>query len=256
MGDKRLTNGSLALSSKKVITIDAVKMVEDVKLRVAAYARVSSDSTDQLNSFVAQTNHYISLISSNENWTLVDIYADEGITGTSADKRNEFQRLLSDCRKGLIDRVLVKSISRFARNTKECLEAVRELKSIGVTVYFEEQGIDTGKMNTEFMAALHASIAQTESESISGNMRWSYKHRMEKGLFITCKAPLGYRLIDGQLVIYEPEAEIVRMIFNNYLAGYSREEIAAQVTALGIPTRDGKKVWRASAITYIRWYAL
>ena len=251
MSDKRLTNGSLALNNKKVITIDAVKMIEEAKLRVAAYARVSSDSTDQLNSFVAQTNHYISLISSNENWTLVDIYADEGITGTSADKRNEFQRLLSDCRKGLIDRVLVKSISRFARNTKECLEYVRELRSIGVTVYFEEQRIDTGKMNTEFMAALHASIAQTESESISGNMRWSYKHRMEKGLFITCKAPLGYRLIDGQLVIHEPEAEIVQLIFNNYLAGYSREEIAAQVTALGIPTRDGKEVWRASAITYI-----
>ena len=251
MNDKRLTNGSLALNNKKVITIDAVKSLEEAKLRVAAYARVSSDSTDQLNSFVAQTTHYISLISSNENWTLVDIYADEGITGTSADKRTEFQRLLSDCRKGLVDRVLVKSISRFARNTKECLETVRELRNIGVTVYFEEQGIDTGKMSTEFMAALHASVAQTESESISGNMRWSYRHRMEKGQFITCKAPLGYQLMDGQLVIFEPEAEIVRMIFQNYLAGYSREEIAAQITALGISTRDGKEVWRASAISYI-----
>lgn len=156
LNDKRLTNGSLALNNKKVITIDAVKILEEAKLRVAAYARVSSDSTDQLNSFVAQTTHYISLISSNENWTLVDVYADEGITGTSADKRTEFQRLLSDCRKGLVDRVLVKSISRFARNTKECLETVRELRNIGVTVYFEEQGIDTGKMSTEFMAALHA----------------------------------------------------------------------------------------------------
>ena len=219
LNDKRLTNGSLALNNKKVITIDAVKTLEEAKLRVAAYARVSSDSTDQLNSFVAQTTHYISLISSNENWTLVDIYADEGITGTSADKRTEFKRLLSDCRKGLVDRVLVKSISRFARNTKECLETVRELRNIGVTVYFEEQGIDTSKMSTEFMAALHASVAQTESESISGNMRWSYHHRMEKGQFITCKAPLGYQLMDGQLVIFEPEAEIVRMIFQNYLAG-------------------------------------
>ena len=251
MSDQRLTNGSLALNNKKVITIDAVKMIEEAKLRVAAYARVSSDSTDQLNSFVAQTNKYISLITNNENWTLVDIYADEGITGTSADKRDDFQRMLEDCRKGLIDRILVKSISRFARNTKECLEAVRELKSIGVTVYFEEQNIDTGTMNTEFMAALQASIAQTESESISGNMRWSYRRRMERGQFITCKSPLGYQLMDGQLVIDETEAELVRMIFQNYLSGFSREEIAAQITAMGIPTRDGKECWKASAITYI-----
>ena len=128
MNDKRLTNGSLALNNKKVITIDAVKTLEEAKLRVAAYARVSSDSTDQLNSFVAQTTHYISLISSNENWTLVDIYADEGITGTSADKRTEFQRLLSDCRKGLVDRVLVKSISRFARNTKDIEKIIADLQ--------------------------------------------------------------------------------------------------------------------------------
>ena len=129
MNDKRLTNGSLALNNKKVITIDAVKTLEEAKLRVAAYARVSSDSTDQLNSFVAQTTHYISLISSNENWTLVDIYADEGITGTSADKRTEFKRLLSDCRKGLVDRVLV-------------LEALKLTLSSYHTAYFSSIEVD------------------------------------------------------------------------------------------------------------------
>ena len=241
----------IALNNKKVITIDAVKMIEEAKLRVAAYARVSSDSTDQLNSFVAQTNKYISLITNNENWTLVDIYADEGITGTSADKRDDFQRMLADCRKGLIDRILVKSISRFARNTKECLEAVRELKSIGVTVYFEEQNIDTGTMNTEFMAALQASIAQTESESISGNMRWSYQRRMESGQFNTCKAPFGYRLQKDTLVIDEYEAAYVRLIFALYLEGKSRKEIASYLSEINAPTRKDVPGWKESTVSYI-----
>ena len=124
--------GNLALADKpQVITIAPTKQDSAVKLRVAAYARVSWASDDQLNSFASQTQHYISLISSNENWSLVDIYADEGITGTSVDKREDFKRLMADCRRGLVDRILVKSISRFARNTTECLEAIRELKALG-----------------------------------------------------------------------------------------------------------------------------
>ena len=120
MTEKKNTNGTLALEEKKyrVITIEAAEKPQDVKLRVAAYARVSSASDDQLNSFAAQNEHYTTLISGKENWTMVDIYADEGITGTSIEKREDFKRLLSDCRRGKIDRVLVKSISRFARNTK------------------------------------------------------------------------------------------------------------------------------------------
>ena len=118
---------------------------------MAAYCRVSSDSTDQLNSFVAQLNYYTALIASKENWTLVDLYADEGISGTSAEKRSDFQRLLSDCRRGRVDKVLVKSVSRFARNTRDCLETVRELKSIGVGVCFEEQHIDTSNMSGELL---------------------------------------------------------------------------------------------------------
>lgn len=152
MNGRQQTDGSLALKQNNVIVIKAAQRPEIQKLRVAAYCRVSSDSSDQLNSFVAQLNRYTALISSRDNWTLVDLYADEGISGTSAEKRLDFQRLISDCRKGLVDKILVKSISRFARNTKDCLETIRELKTIGVGVYFEEQNIDTSNMSSELQA--------------------------------------------------------------------------------------------------------
>ena len=253
MAEKLMTDGSMALREKqyRVITIEATEKPQNAKLRVAAYARVSSASDDQLNSFAAQNRHYSDLISSKENWRMVDIYADEGITGTSAEKREDFQRLLADCRRGLIDRVLVKSISRFARNTKECLETIRELKSLGVGVYFEKENIDTATMSGEMMTALFASFAQAESESISGNMRWSYQRRMQSGEFITCKAPFGYRLRNGTLEIEESEAKIIRMIFARYLSGQSTADIAAEITKLGIPTRDGTPYWQYTTICYI-----
>ena len=253
MGDKRLTKGSLALNDNKVIVINPVKAPVPAKLRVAAYARVSSDSTDQLNSFVAQTNYYLSLISSNENWKLVDIYADEGITGTSASKRGEFQRLLSDCRKGLVDRILVKSISRFARNTKECLEIARELKAIGVTIYFEEQRIDTSKMDGEFMTALHATIAQAESESISKNQRWSYKHRMQSGTFLPSSVPFGYVLAGREIEVDEYRAGIVRRIYADYLSGMSMDDITKWLNRESSPGRSGDSPhnWTRMAVSYI-----
>ena len=248
---RQQTEGSLALQEKNVIVIEAAKRSETQKLRVAAYARVSSDSSDQLNSFMAQTKYYTNLITSHDNWMMTDIYADAGITGTSAEKRPEFQRMLSDCRNGRIDRILVKSISRFARNAKDCLEIIRALKAIGVSVHFEEQNIDTGKMSGELLTAMFAAISQKESESISGNMRWSYKQRMESGKFITCKAPFGYRLNGRMLEIYEPEAQIVHMIFDMYLSGYNCDEIADRMTELCIATRDGNTRWWPGAITYI-----
>lgn len=253
MAEKKMTDGSMALQEKqyRVITIEATEKPQDIKLRVAAYARVSSASDDQLNSFAAQNNYYTTLISRKENWSMVDIYADEGITGTSAEKREDFQRLMADCRRGLIDRVLVKSISRFARNTKECLEAIRELKLLGIGVYFEKENIDTATMSGEMMTALFASFAQAESESISGNMRWSYQRRMQSGEFITCKAPFGYRLRNGTLEIEESEAEIIRLIFNRYLSGHSAADIASEITSLGVPTRDGTPYWQYSTICYI-----
>lgn len=174
MSEKPITNGTSAL--QRVITIEAKEQPQSIKLRVAAYARVSTSSEDQKHSFDAQLRYYNTLISSKENWIMVDLYADEGITGTSAEKRKDFQRLLSDCRRRKIDRVLTKSISRFARNTKECLEAIRELKQLGIGILFEEQNIDTSAISGEMLTAIFAALAQAESESISAKIRWSYKH--------------------------------------------------------------------------------
>ena len=157
-------DGNLALEQQRVIVIPAHDEIIARKLRVAAYARVSSSSEDQLNSYRVQNQYYSELISGNPDWEMVDIYADEGITGTSVEKREDFQRMMRDCRKGKIDRILVKSISRFARNTKDCLAAIRELKELGVSVQFEEQGIDTSKVSSEMVTAIMASLAQKQSQ--------------------------------------------------------------------------------------------
>ena len=156
MKNQEKVNGSLALKSPCVVVIPANTPEQTRKLRVAAYARVSSNSEDQLNSYAAQNAHYTELITSNPEWEFVDVYADKGITGTSAEKREDFQRLLADCRRGRIDRILVKSSSRFARNAKECLEAVQELKALDVSVCFEEQNIDTAELSGELLVAIFA----------------------------------------------------------------------------------------------------
>ena len=154
MGRQKNTDGALALTQgPRVVTIPANTTELARKLRVAAYARVSSNSEDQMNSFVAQNAHYTELITSNPEWEFVDVYADKGITGTSAEKRDDFQRLLTDCRRGRIDKILVKSSSRFARNAKECLEAIRELKALNISVCFEEQNIDTAELSAELLTA-------------------------------------------------------------------------------------------------------
>ena len=161
------------------ITIIPSTKAQQLHLRVAAYCRVSSDSADQLHSYAAQINAYTQLIQQHSDWELVDIYADEGLTGTRMDKRAEFGRLLSDCRKGRVDKILVKSISRFARNTKDCLVVLRELKLLNVSVQFEEEHIDTQTLTSELMVSVFGSLAQQESTSISQNLRMSYQRRME-----------------------------------------------------------------------------
>ena len=232
--------------ARKQIYIPALQP-EAVTLRVAAYCRVSSDSDDQLNSFAAQQNHYFEYISSHDKWELAEIYADEGITGTSAKKRDDFQRMLSDCRKGRIDKILVKSISRFARNTTDCLEALRELKSLGISVYFEAHNIDTKMVSSEMLTAVIAACAQAESESISKNLRWSVQKRMGQGTYISSSVPYGYRLKGNDLIIYEAEASVVSRIFEAYLEGRTPTEIAASLVMEGNTDRE----WRASTIRYI-----
>ena len=177
--------------------IQPITVQVEEKLRVAAYARVSSDSADQRNSFSAQVKYYTQFIQAHEDWKFVDIYADQGITGTRADKREEFLRLMRDCRAGKIDRILVKSVSRFARNAQDCIKAVRELKDLGVTVAFEKERIKTAVMSNEMFLSMMSAFAQEESLSISQNMRKGAVMRMQNGTFRLSQPPYGYRLDEG-----------------------------------------------------------
>ena len=227
MNDSEKTTGSLALKPKpQIITIPATGQDLTRPLRVAAYARVSSDSNDQLHSYAAQTAYFAKLINSNPNWIFADIYADQGITGTSVEKRDDFLRMMEDCRSGRIDRILVKFTSRFARNTKESLEAVRELKSLGVSVYFEEQNIDTAQATGEALTAVFSALAQKESEAISERMRHSYQMRMQRGVFSTRCAPYGYQrilasqdkaLVAAEIQTTEPKPEYEKIVKDPYV---------------------------------------
>ena len=216
------------------------------RLRVAAYARVSSDSADQLNSFAAQIAYYTDVIQSEEEWEFAGLYADEAVSGTTTASRNDFQRLLEDCRSGKIDRILVKSISRFARNTLDCIQTVRELKSLGITVLFEKEGIDTGHLGSEMMLSILGAAAQEESLSISRNLKWSYRRRMRSGDFITCSAPLGYYLKDRTLIPDPQETPVVQYIFDSYLSGKSITEITTELNAA-----DPSVHWHYIHVRYI-----
>ena len=221
------------------------------KLRVAAYCRVSSNSADQRNSFATQERVYRKQITENPDWELVDIFADEGLSGMKADTRPEFQRMIRMCELHQIDLILTKSVSRFARNVKEALSYTRKLKLLGVGVQFEEDGVNTLAMADEMLLNTFAAIAQEESKSISQNQRLSIVKRMESGEYIASNAPYGYRLIDKKLVIYEPEAEVVRWIFAAYLNGMSTVEIAHELSAKSVLTKGKKEQWKANRIAYI-----
>lgn len=220
------------------------------KLRVAAYCRVSTDQEEQLTSYEAQKEHYTQKIESNPNWTMVDIFADEGITGVMAKKRKEFLRMIEMCRAGKIDRILTKSISRFARNVVDSIKYIRELKSIGVSIYFEKENIDTGEMTSEMMISLHSVFAQAESESISNNVRLGKRFGYKLG-----HAPMQYGNIlgyrkgpDGNPEIVPEEAEIVKFIYAKFLDGYSYAEISKALKEKEIKTMRGKEEWSVSVI--------
>ena len=219
-------------------------------IRVAAYCRVSSDSEDQLNSYNSQLAYYSHLFDGSETETLVDIYADEGITGTCENKRTDFLRLISDCRQGKIDRIYTKSISRFSRNTRDCLKNIRELKSLGITVFFEKENIDTAKITDEIMITILGGLAQEESMSISQNLQWSVRKRMQNGNFNAPSLPYGYSRINGEVTIIQYEAEVVRYIFDCYTNGIGMESIA---NSLNQKIRKNKKgfIWCKNTIRYI-----
>ena len=232
------------------ITIIPAKNRSDEIIRTAAYARVSSDSEDQLNSFAAQIRYYTEMFQNSTNTVFVDMYADEGITGTSTAKRTEFQRLMNDCRKGKIDRVLTKSISRFARNTKDSLRAARELKTLGVSVYFEKENIDTGEISSEMLLAIYSQFAQEESMSISKNVRIGVQKRMMDGTFKSSSAPYGYIYNSGEIIPDPEKTKTVRQIFEWYSKGIGAETISAMLNQKNIPAPHGQQ-WRTAVILMI-----
>lgn len=234
----------------KITDITAEKKEKQIQ-RLAAYCRVSSDSEDQLHSFAAQVCYYSNYEKQHPEFELVGVYADEGLSGTSLKNRTELQRMIADCEKGKIDRVITKSVSRFARNTHDLLKTIRLLKELGVTVFFEEQGIDTAQLNSELFLTFPGMIAQQESESISGNMRWSYKKRMESGEFNSCHPAYGFDLVDGELVINEKEAAVVRRIFNMYLQGIGKQRIAEILNEESISKKYGDTKWNQRMVSYI-----
>lgn len=238
------------VKNPKVTVIDPA-VPEKAKLRVAAYARVSSDSADQLNSYLAQVDYYTRHIGENPDWDLVDIYADEGISGLDFHKRDEFNRMISDCWAGKIDRILVKSVSRFARNTRDTLRFMRELMRLGINIQFEKENIDTGKLTSEQAAAIYAAFAQMESTGHSSNMRTSVRMRMERGIFTPSSMPYGYRLNGLEPEIIPEEAEVVRYIFTSALLGQGRKSIAQKLNELDVERGHGRKVWHHTTIHYI-----
>lgn len=221
------------------------------RLRVAAYARVSSNSKDQLNSYAAQIRYYTNYISAHESWHFVDIYADEGITGTRADKRDDFQRMMQDCRAHKIDLILVKSVSRFARNTQDCIEAVRELRQLGVTVIFEKEHLNTGTMANEMLLSMMSAFSQEESVSISKNMHKGAAMRMQNGTYKTSTPAYGYRNDEsGKLVIVPEEAEVVRYIFERFLSGDGIESIQKKLHEK-YRTNDIQRIFSPTGILYV-----
>jgi len=223
------------------------------QLRVAAYCRVSTEQEEQQNSFAVQVAYYTDLINKKKEWTLAGVFADEGISGTQTKKRTEFNRMIRMCKKKKIDLVITKSISRFARNTVDCLEYVRQLKDLGIGVIFEKENINTLKMTSEFMIALYGSFAQAESESISKNVSWGKEKAFREGKVpFQYKKLLGYRKgADGKPEIVPEEAETVRSIFNLYLDGYTLLNIAQILMDQKITTANGKSEWTKSAIQSI-----
>ena len=242
----------------KVITIPAkpeTAKTQETKrqLRVAAYCRVSTDEEEQLTSYEAQQNYYTDYIMKNRDWTMAGIFADEGITGTSARKRPEFLRMIRLCKKKKIDVVLTKSISRFARNTVDCLNYIRVLKDLGIAVIFEKENINTLESDSEILITMMGAFAQAESESISANVRWGKRQAMREG-----KAIMQYKKLyafrkgdDGEPEIIPEQAEVVVDIYNQYLMGASLRMIKEKLEADGVLNVSGGTEWTLSAIRRI-----
>ena len=242
----------------KVIVIpakeeSAQELEKKKNLRVAAYCRVSTNSEEQLNSYENQKAYYTEKIMTNPDWTMVDVFADEGKTGTSACKRKDFLRMIRQCRQGKIDMILAKSVSRFARNTVDTLNYTRELRSLGIPVIFEEQNINSIHPESEFLITIHGAFAQSESEDTSSRVRWGIQQSMRTGKAnIQFKTLLGYQKgPDGEMVIEPEQAETVKLIYEMYLSGKTLRSIKESLEARGLQNAAGTTEWTTSNLRTI-----
>ncbi|WP_300758687.1 recombinase family protein, partial [uncultured Oscillibacter sp.] len=219
-------------------------------LRVAPYCRVSTDSEEQLNSYNAQIAYYTEKIAATPEWTMVRLYADEGITGTSMKRRKEFLKMLRDCDRGKIDLIITKSVSRFGRNTLDGLDTVRKLKRKGIGVFFEKENTNTLYMDNEMILTFMMSQAQAESESLSGSVKWGHRKNFKDGkVYYHYASFLGYRKgPDGLPEIDPDEAAIVRRIFARYLLGQSVHQICRDLMSDGVKTAQGSDSWHDSVV--------
>ena len=229
---------------------ETLRKAQDGKMRVAAYCRVSTDSEEQLNSYEAQKSYYTQKIQDSPDWEMAGIYADEGITGTSLKKRTEFKKMITACKRGHIDLIITKSLSRFARNTVDCLETVRLLKANGIGVYFEKENINTLTESSEFLITLFSGFAQAESESLSKNVAWGKAKSAEAGkVTFQYKKMLGYRKgADGQPEIVPEEAEVIKRIYHRYLDGCTLGQIKRELDEDNVPTAQGVEFWSPAII--------
>jgi site-specific DNA recombinase len=220
------------------------------KIRVAAYCRVSTEQEEQLGSFENQVNYYTELINNNPDWVMAGIFSDEGISGTGTKKRAGFQKMMRACREGKVDRVITKSISRFARNTADCLHYSRELKDLGIPIYFQKENIDTMAASGELLFTILSSLAQEESRNISENTTWGIRSKFKRGQpMINTERFMGYdKDENGNLVINPEQGEVVKRIYRDFLEGWSLEGIAQQLKAEQVPGVTGKARWNAKTI--------
>lgn len=231
-----------------VIPADPQLTEKDIRkkhLRVAPYCRVSTSSEEQIDSYNRQIEYYTEKINTQENWSMVDMFADPGITGTSTKKRKAFQKMIKACEKGKVDLIITKSVSRFCRNTLDGLDYVRRLKSMGVGIYFEKENVNTLYMDNEMILTFMMSQAQAESESLSKNVQWGHHKNFKDGkVYYHFAGFLGYRRGADDLPEIDPdEAEIVRRLFSRYLLGHSVAQIRKELMADGIKTARGKEKW-------------
>ena len=239
-----------------ILHIDAKEVLRMV---VVAYARVSTEKEEQEDSFERQVSYYTTLINSKPEWKFGGIYADPGITGTRAEKRPDFLRMIEDCRAGKINKILVKSISRFARNTVDALNYIRELKELGISIYFENENIDTLTPGGEVLITILAAMAEQESRTMSTNIKWSYQKKFKNGeVLLNTSMMMGYIKTDrrdeeGKVIyeINEEEAVVIRRIYREYLSGVTVTRICRGLEADGIPTKLGRKRWQPSVIKSI-----